>query len=753
MSSFTKYDHSRPENWAEHLERFQFWLDSKGQITDDQKLGLLIEMLDDFTIRDLKDWITPNTLQERTYIELINVLNKNIVPMINPMVWYNKFVNGRQLPGEKAVVYTSELWRLASSCNFEGMTATIVLYQFVCCLCNEDLQAKLFSEKENSLKCQKSGKVGHVTKACKHRDKSALQSAEVDRANFVDNVTVAVAPSEDGAGPNLLGRNWFQDLDISFQDTYFLSLDTSYAGMSNEAFSHTIMNLPAVSGHARSVAFALTTKMEEAIAANMKRGVWIPVNHTDPWTSAIVPVLKRNGTLRLCADYKGTVNHALSSDTYKSPTVDQVLSELAGGCIYGTIDLDKAYTQILVDGDISHMLTVNTVQGLHSVTRLPFGIKIASSAFQRIIDGLLGPVKGVIAYQDNVYVKGTTVAEYQAKLLQVLHILGDDGFKTVKDMLTSHQVLAHYNPDLPLVVTADCSPVGVGAVLAHIVPDAQPERAYSQLDQEELAIIFAVKKLTPYLAFHRFTLITDQKPLLGIFAPNRPTPLHLSSRMLRWTLILSSFDYELCLKPSTAVGHADCLSRLPQPTPGEDVFPEPVGVHLLEARDLCLLSPRDIAKATDRDVVLRQVKIYVHQGWPSTVPTELLPFYSKIAALSLHSECILWHERVVIPSALQETVLDLIHSTHQGKNYSKAMAQSIVWWPNIDSDITNKVKLCQTCQTLANAPPRSIVCPWLWAERAWKRVHLDYAGPFLGHYLPIVIDAYSKWPIVKWCLV
>ncbi|KAJ8892959.1 hypothetical protein PR048_005540 [Dryococelus australis] len=111
MSSFLKYDHSCPKTWAEHLERFQFWLDSKGQITDDQKQGLLIEMWDNHTIRDLKDWITPKTLQDRTYIE---VLNKNIIRTINPTVCYNKLVNRRQFPSEKAV-YMSELRQLASS--------------------------------------------------------------------------------------------------------------------------------------------------------------------------------------------------------------------------------------------------------------------------------------------------------------------------------------------------------------------------------------------------------------------------------------------------------------------------------------------------------------------------------------------------------------------------------------------------------------------------------------------------------------
>ncbi|KAJ8884848.1 hypothetical protein PR048_011044 [Dryococelus australis] len=43
-------------------------------------------MLEDRTIRDLKYWITLKTFRDRMYIELINVLNKNIIPAINPMV-------------------------------------------------------------------------------------------------------------------------------------------------------------------------------------------------------------------------------------------------------------------------------------------------------------------------------------------------------------------------------------------------------------------------------------------------------------------------------------------------------------------------------------------------------------------------------------------------------------------------------------------------------------------------------------------
>ncbi|KAJ8897614.1 hypothetical protein PR048_002963 [Dryococelus australis] len=91
------------------------------------------------------------------------------------------------------------------------------------------------------------------------------------------------------------------------------------------------------------------------------------------------------------------------------------------------------------------------------------------------------------------------VAEYRVRFLQVLHILGDAGFKVnsdkcvwqptsidaleftldaegiqpTTDKTVTKYILAHYNPDLLLVVTAEASPVGIGAVLAHIIPGTQ----------------------------------------------------------------------------------------------------------------------------------------------------------------------------------------------------------------------------------------------------------------------------------------
>ena len=55
---------------------------------------------------------------------------------------------------------------------------------------------------------------------------------------------------------------------------------------------------------------------------------------------------------------------------------------------------------------------------------------------------------------------------------------------------------------------------------------------------------------------------------------------------------------------------------------------------------------------------------------------------------------------------------------------------------------------CVPCQTVKSAPTPAPLHLWVWPSKPWKRVHLDFAGAFLGRMYLIVIDAHSKWPEV-----
>ena len=94
--------------------------------------------------------------------------------------------------------------------------------------------------------------------------------------------------------------------------------------------------------------------------------------------------------------------------------------------------------------------------------------------------------------------------------------------KLSKELLTSSSLLMHFDPTLPIVLACDASHYGVGAVIAHKMPDGSEkpvgylsrtlndaEKNYAQLEKEGLALVFGVKNVllvpiwTPFHCYHR----------------------------------------------------------------------------------------------------------------------------------------------------------------------------------------------------------------------------------------------------------
>ena len=55
------------------------------------------------------------------------------------------------------------------------------------------------------------------------------------------------------------------------------------------------------------------------------------------------------------------------------------------------------------------------------------------------------------------------------------------------------------------------------------------------------------------------------------------------------------------------------------------------------------------------------------------------------------------------------------------------------------------VRGCSECQVNQKAPAAAPMHPWEWPAQPWSRIHIDYAGPFLGKMFLIVVGAHSKW--------
>lgn len=682
----------------------------------------------------------------------------------------------------------------------------------------------------------------------------------------------------DGDSPNLLGTSWseeFADLFPDVQDdansinaepenlifAKYPELFQSTPGKYSKLNVHIEIDPNATPKYfkARQVPLAMKDRVQKAIdeliATNRIRRV-----DTSRWGTPIVPVIKPDGSIRITADYRITLNPVISEVKHPLPLVTELFAKLSGGTVFTKLDLTNAYLQFQLDPGSRNLTTITTECGLFEFMSMPFGISTASSIFQREMDKLLSGLSHVAVFQDDIVVTGRDRQHHDEKLDAVLlrlreagltlkrekcviasdsvqylgHMIDREGlrpiperiiainempapqnvtqlksflgminyyghflpnlatilaplykllrkneewswtkecqqtFNKAKELLKSSKVLTHYSTEHPIRVSADASGTGLGAVLSHVIDGqerpvyyasrslAPAETKYSQLDKEGLAIIFAIKKFQQYLFARHFEIVTDHKPLLTVFAPDKPLSMFVPARMLRWKLLLSSHSYTITYKKGSSNSNADGLSRLPLTTSQASHAEQP------DIPDLCMMyhlpeSPAGegqaatpltsklvSAKSRTDPVIAKVVKALRTGNWPEMVE-DIKTFYSRRLEMTVEGDCLIWGNRLVVPEVLRDPILQHLHDAHPGVVRMKAMARLYIWWPSMDADITEICKSCVNCNTPITSPPASPVSPLLWPETPFYRIHMDLAGPFKGKMFLIIIDAYSKW--------
>ena len=223
-----------------------------------------------------------------------------------------------------------------------------------------------------------------------------------------------------------------------------------------------------------------------------------------------------------------------------------------------------------------------------------------------------------------------------------------------------------------------------------------------------------------------------------------------ASRLQRWAIILSAYDYNVEYEPSKSHGNSDGLSRLPIDS-GQEIHTDDSEdiVCALEQGQIQLLpvQARNIARATTEDPILSQVYNYTLYGWPTSieaVPCTLRTFFGKRFQLNISNGCLLWRLRVVVPEKYKSNVLSLLHERHPGMTRMKSPSRLHVWWSSIDADIEETVRQCQPCAENARDLIRVPLHQWEEPLRPWQRIPIDLAGPFKGKMWLVLIDVYSK---------
>lgn len=525
--------------------------------------------------------------------------------------------------------------------------------------------------------------------------------------------------------------------------------------------------------------YSLRDAVELELEELVRNGI-IVLTHVSEWGSPVVVVPKKNTkSIRMCVDFKATLNPYLKQDHYPLPRIDEIFDKIGHGKVFTVLDLSNAYLQLEVDERCQKYFTINTHKGLFYFTRLPFGISCAPAQFQATMDEVLKGIPQTACYIDDVIITGNNLEDCYVNVNKVFNKLNDHririndnkckffvetveilghevsqqgikplkskcdailkvpspqnlqqlrsylgllnyysrflpmastilkplynleqknirfewskkqeaAFQASKKLIKNSSLLVPFDPEKDIIIATDASPYGIGAVLSHQIDNVErpvmfisrtltpTEEKYAQLHREVLAVVFAIKKLHKYIYGQHFKLITDHKPLLSIFSPEKKIPVLTASRLQNWSHLLASYQYTIEYKKGSKMGNVDALSRLPNESKEEEVD----DVNFAEFHELPVTT-KEVQECTMQDTVLQNVSDYCRNGWPDKVQQEvLLTYFKGREEFSLENGIILLGNRIVIPYQLRKEVLEILHDKHIGIVCMKMLARNEVW--------------------------------------------------------------------------
>ncbi|CAC5395318.1 unnamed protein product [Mytilus coruscus] len=216
--------------------------------------------------------------------------------------------------------------------------------------------------------------------------------------------------------PNLLGRDWLNKLRLDWKDIFsVVGTDNQPSDLNvimeanKEVFKDELGTVKGMKAKiyvgesaipkyfkAHPLPYALKDKVEMELERLEKEGQFQQVEFSD-WAAPIVPVVKENESIRICGDYKVTVNAVSKLDNYTIPKTENLYATLGGRQEYTKLDLNQAYQQI----------------ELHEDTSSP-GI------FQRTLENVVQDISNFLVRVDDILITGKTREEHLNTLSEVL---------------------------------------------------------------------------------------------------------------------------------------------------------------------------------------------------------------------------------------------------------------------------------------------------------------------------------------------
>lgn len=169
---------------------------------------------------------------------------------------------------------------------------------------------------------------------------------------------------------------------------------------------------------------AVRTHLQELLESGVIR------ESESPFASPIVVVRKKNGSVRLCIDYR-KLNLQTIKDAYALPKLEDAFTALSGSEWFSVLDLKSGYYQIEMEEADKDKTAFVCPLGFWEFNRMPQGVTNAPSTFQRLMEKCMGEMnlKEVLVFIDDLIIFAPTLEEHEARLMKVLNRLKEFGLK------------------------------------------------------------------------------------------------------------------------------------------------------------------------------------------------------------------------------------------------------------------------------------------------------------------------------------
>ena len=157
--------------------------------------------------------------------------------------------------------------------------------------------------------------------------------------------------------------------------------------------------------------------------------------------SPVVWQRKKSGEFRLCVNLKLHINGKVMDEKYPIPDMETIFHNPDGASYFGKIDLSDAYYRTELDEQAKDICTINTSRTVQDVPNTS-GVEKLFLILHNCIESTLKGIKGVVIFQDDVLVYGTTKQQFDKRMLAVKSRLREKNYTIMRNNLTQNQSIA-----------------------------------------------------------------------------------------------------------------------------------------------------------------------------------------------------------------------------------------------------------------------------------------------------------------------